>query len=89
MHHILSLQGTYLYGSLKSKITKINKIVGGQLLAFYIVATAYYCAVPDILMGYLKEETLETEVVYFIINIFIWITAAEFHCKVFVFNVES
>jgi len=64
--------------SLKQKMDLINNTFGGQILAIYIIIIAFYCQLPDLLMGRLKKNLIRVTI-YLSCNVLTWIIAAEFH----------
>lgn len=57
----------------------VSKAWKVQLPTFAIFLVAYYAGLPDILMGYINEEPLESLVIFLIVNTAGWMLAAKFH----------
>lgn len=72
-------EGILLYRQLKWNMGVVNEVWGNRLLSFYIILISYYGGLPDILMGHINEEPVETMVAYFIVNTIGWFMAARFH----------
>lgn len=71
--------GIKLYLKIKWKMDVVSKAWKVQLPTFAIFLVAYYAGLPDILMGYINEEPLESLVIFLIVNTAGWILAAKFH----------
>lgn len=72
-------QGINLYLKLKQNVGIVSKTWQSRLVTFTISIIAYYSGLPDILLGYINEEPVESIVTYFIINTAGWVIAGKFH----------
>lgn len=72
-------QGIRLYLKLKQNVGLVSKAWQSRLVSFTISIIAYYSGLPDILIGYINEEPVESMVTYFIVNTAGWVIAAKFH----------
>lgn len=74
--------GIKAYRQLKRKMKLIKELTGSHVLAFHVVCIAYYCQVPELVFRDMPYETVPSMIIYVLINISIWILAAEFHVQV-------
>ncbi|CAL8098487.1 unnamed protein product [Orchesella dallaii] len=70
-----------VYQNLKRKISFINSVLGNLVLATYVCVIAYYCELPDVLMGVgdFNVKSIEKVIMHFFANTVTWTLAAEFH----------
>ncbi|CAL8098469.1 unnamed protein product [Orchesella dallaii] len=74
--------GLLAYRNLRTKISFINQVFGGQVFGFFLAVTTYYSQFPEVLMGYLTDHPLGVLVPFILLDMAILILAAEFHSQV-------
>ncbi|CAL8098463.1 unnamed protein product [Orchesella dallaii] len=82
VHRIDISTGLLAYRNLRKNITFINDVFGGPLFGFFLAVITYYSQVPDVLMGYLTDFPLGVIFLFIVLDMAIFVLAAEFHSQV-------